>query len=212
MTRDSGPPPASPANPRAAAFHEAVARAEAAIRGHLAGRIRFRSSSLTGSSSLTPQAAVSRLREMAEAGTPPTPELLAALTEALESDVKPRRRGRPPGQRGTHESVSAAWAGLRALAGSPLPLYGAPYGPGYSQCAAVALAMQRCGFKQCATPAAVANLARQWHRRLRAMRPLADALAQFAAPGEVTAALARIAKADFSSIINGLGLFQKSGN
>jgi hypothetical protein len=93
--------------------------------------------------------------------------------------------------------VSAAWAGLRALAGSRLPVFGAPYGPGYSRCAAVALAMQRCGFQQCATPAAVANLARQWHRRRREMRPLANALAQFAAPGEVTAALARIAKADF---------------
>jgi hypothetical protein len=127
---------------------------------------------------------------MARAGETPTPEQVAALTEALESAVKPRRRGRPPGQRGTHESVSAAWAGLRALAGSPLPVFGAPYGPGYSQCAAVALAMQRCGFKQCATPAAVANLARQWHRRLREMRPLADALAQFAAVTEAMRPLA----------------------
>jgi hypothetical protein len=127
-------------------------------------------------------------------------------------------------------------AGLRAVEGSPLPVFGAPYGPGYSQCAAVALAMQRCGFKQCATPAAVANMARQWHRRLREMRPVLEALAQFAARaedmrrlsaatedmrrlddamaqlaalGEVTAALARYAKADFTKTINALRLFGK---
>jgi hypothetical protein len=178
---------------------------------------------------------------MAEAGTPPTPAQLAALVEALEGDVKPRRRGRPPGRRGAHDPEGATMAGLRALEGSPLPLYGAPYGPGYSQCAAVALAMQRCGFKQCATPAAVANMARQWHRRLREMRPLADALAQFAAVTEdmrrlsaatgdmrrLTDAMARLAAAarvgahltlpklvtaDFDRIINALGLFKKSGN
>jgi hypothetical protein len=52
---------------RAAAFREAVARAEAAIRRHLAGRIRL------GPSPLTPQVALSRLRAMAEAGTPRRP-------------------------------------------------------------------------------------------------------------------------------------------
>jgi hypothetical protein len=185
-----------------------VARAEAAIRRHLAGpRL------IVGRPRLNPQAALSRLRAMARAGTPPTPELLAALVEALEGAVKPRRRGRPPGRRGAHDPELAAMAGLRAVAGSPLPLYGAPYGPGYSQCAAVAIAMQRCGFKQCATPAAVAKLARRWHQRLRAMRPLAAVMAQFVAGAEemrrVTDALARIAKADFTRIINGLGLFKK---
>jgi hypothetical protein len=104
-------------------------------------------------------------------------------------------------------------AGLRAVAGSPLPVFGAPFGPGYSQCAAVAIAMQRCGFKQCATPAAVAKLARRWHQRLREMRPVLEALAQFVARAEemrrVTDALARIAKADFTKKINGLGLYEK---
>jgi hypothetical protein len=110
-------------------------------------------------------------------------------------------------------------AGLRAVAGSPLPVFGAPFGPGYSQCAAVAEAMRRCGFKQCATPAAVAKLARRWHQRLREMRPVLEALAQFVARAEETkrladamarvgAHLARIAKADFTNKINGLGLYE----
>jgi hypothetical protein len=177
-----------------------VTRAEGAIRRHLA-RPRL----IVGRPPLTPQAPVSRLRAMAEAGTPPTPEQLAALVEALQ----PRRRGRPPGRRGAHDPELAAMAGLRALAGSPLPLYGAPYGPGYSRCHAVAEALRRCGFRQCASPAAVANVARQWRRQLRSpgfrkmaavmaqlaavteeMRPLADALAQLAARPEVTRPLA----------------------
>jgi hypothetical protein len=101
---------------------------------------------------------------MAEADEPPTPEQVAALAEAMEGAVKPRKRGRPPGRLST---ADAAWAGLRALEGSPLPVYGSAFGPGYSRCAAVALAMRRCGFRQFATPAAVANLARQWRRRQR---------------------------------------------
>jgi hypothetical protein len=210
-----------------------VARAEAAIRRHLA-RPRL----IVGRPRPTRQAALSQLKALAEAGTPPTPELLAALVEALEGAVKPRRRGRPPGRRGAHDPEGAAMAGLRAVAGSPLPVFGAPFGPGYSRCAAVAEAMRRCGFRQYVTPAAVANVARQWRRRLRAMRPLAAVMAQFAARAEemrrVTdaltrlnvalsaysavarggahPALARYAKADFTRTINGLGLFKKSGN
>jgi hypothetical protein len=124
-------------------------------------------------------------------------------------------------------------AGLRALAGSPLPLYGAPYGPGYSRCHAVAEALRRCGFRQCASPAAVANVARQWRRQLRSpgFRKMAAVMAQLAAVTEVTRPLAdalsvssalarvgahptlpRLATADFDRIINALGLFKKSGN
>jgi hypothetical protein len=148
-----------------------VAQAEAAIRRCLAGpRLGF------GRPPLTPQVALSRLKELAEAGTPPTPEPLAALVEALQ----PRRRGRPPKRGSTAAAESAAWAGLRALARSPLPVFGA----GYSRCAVVAEAMRRSGFRQGATPGAVSKLARQWRRRLREMRPVLEALAQFAARAE----------------------------
>jgi hypothetical protein len=158
-----------------------VARAEAAIRRHLAGpRL------IVGRPPLTPQAALSRLRALAEAGETPTPEQAAGLAEALQ----PRKRGRPPKPRTTSDPEAAAWAGLRALEDSDLAVFGAPFGPGYSRYAAVAFAMRRCGFRQCATSAAVANLARQWRRLLQDMRRLTDTLAQFAARAEAMRPLA----------------------
>jgi hypothetical protein len=93
--------------------------------------------------------------------------------------------------------------------------------------------MRRCGFRQGATPAAVANLARQWRRQLRSpgFRKLAAVMAQLAARAEVMGRLGgalevslalarvgahptlpRIATADFDSVIRALGFFKKSGN
>jgi hypothetical protein len=121
-------------------------------------------------------------------------------------------------------------AGLRALGGSPLPLYGGPLNAGYSRCHAVAEALRRCGFRRGATSAAVANVARQWRRQLRSpgFRKLADAMAQFATVTEdmrrtadalsaysalaragAHFALARYARADLSWIIRYLGLYGK---
>jgi hypothetical protein len=188
MRRNSGPPPganpANSANPRAAAFHQAVATAEVAIRRRLALRQVF-----PGLSRESPQAVAARLRELAAAGETPTPEQLAALAEALEGAANPRGRGRPR----TDLSIgspewAAAVAGLDSLGTSPLPLYANPFGPGLSRCLAVAEAMRRCGLRKGATPAAVAKVARirgQLLRQIEIVRGMiADCRAQFAALAE----------------------------
>jgi hypothetical protein len=178
----------SPAHPRAAAFHQAVATAEAAIRRRLALRQVFPDPSRE-----PPQAKAARLRnlsrELAAAGETLTAEQVAALAKALakalEGAAKPREPGRPRKRRSTESPEwAAAVAGLDSLGTSPLPLYANPFGPGLSRCAAVAEAMRRCGLRKGATPAAVAKVARAMRkdrllRRLFFSPEALDALAAY---------------------------------